>query len=200
MINLDFLNSQKEVTYNVEDFKGWNKEEKQFTGDIWNNGKYKWKIEGLKAIIQQLQPNVIFETGFNVGRSATTMLNYCDSNCKVYSIDRNEKCKKYGDKLSEVFSNFELIIEDTVEKLEEILEEKQLEIDLAFIDGSHHHIPALNDITCVQEYMNDGGCILVDDKRLPSVKTAVKESNWNGYKEVEVPKWDRGGVFLYQKK
>ena len=66
MVNLDFLNSQKEVTYHVEDFKGWHEEE-QFTGDIWNGGKYKWKIEGLKVIIQQLQPKVIFETGFNVG-------------------------------------------------------------------------------------------------------------------------------------
>jgi predicted O-methyltransferase YrrM len=199
MINLDFLNSQKEVTYHVEDFKGWH-EEKQFTGDIWNGGIYKWKIEGLKAIIQQLQPKVIFETGFNVGHSVTVMLNYCDSNCKVYSIDKNENCKKYGDKLSEVFPNFELIIGDTVEKLEEILEEKQLEIDLAFIDGSHHHTPALNDITRVQEYMNDGGCILVDDKRLVGVKDAVKESNWDGYKEVGVPKWENGGTFLYQKK
>ena len=99
-----------------------------------------------------------------------------------------------------MFPNFELIIGDTVEKLYEILEEKQLEIDLAFIDGSHHHTPALNDITCVQEYMTNGSCILVDDKRLTAVRDAVKESNWDGYKEVGVPKWDRGGAFLYQKK
>jgi len=199
MINLDFLNSQKEVTYNVEDFKGWHKE-KQFTGDIWNNGRYKWKIEGFKAIIQQLQPKVIFETGFNVGRSATTMLNYCDSDCKVYSIDRNERCKKYGDKLTKVFPNFELIIGDTTKVLDEELSKRNLEIDLAFIDGSHHQEPAKSDVRCVQKYMNDGGCILVDDRRLTEVIDAINESNWNGYKEVEVPKWDNGGAFLYQKK
>ena len=184
MINLDFLNSQKEVTYNVEDFKGWH-EENQFTGDIWNNGRYKWKIEGFKAIIQQLQPKVIFETGFNVGRSATTMLNYCDSDCKVYSIDRNERCKKYGDKLTKVFPNFELIIGDTTKVLDEELSKRNLEIDLAFIDGSHHQEPAKSDVRCVQKYMNDGGCILVDDRRLTEVIDAINESNWNGYKEVE---------------
>ncbi|MAG27372.1 hypothetical protein CMI47_17715 [Candidatus Pacearchaeota archaeon] len=199
MINLDFLNSQKEVTYHVEDFKGWH-EENQFTGDIWNGGKYKWKIEGLKVIIQQLQPKVIFETGFNVGRSATVMLNYCDSNCKVYSIDRNKKCKPFGDKLTEVFPNFELIIGDTTKVLDDEVTKRNLEIDLAFIDGSHHHTPAMNDITCVQEYMTNGSCILVDDKRLIGVRDAVKESNWDGYKEVGIPKWDNGGAFLYQKK
>ena len=199
MVNLDFLNSQKEVTYHVEDFKGWHKEN-QFTGDIWNEGEYKWKIEGLKVIIQQLQPKVIFETGFNVGRSITVMLNYCDSNCKVYSIDKNEKCKKFGDKLTEVFPNFELIIGDTTKVLDDEVSKRNLEIDLAFIDGSHHRTPALNDIICVQTYMNDGGCILVDDKRLTGVKDAVKAADWKGYKEVGIPKWDNGGAFLYQKK
>jgi len=199
MINLDFLNSQKEVTYNVEDFKGWHKEN-QFTGDIWNSGRYKWKIEGLKAIIQQLQPKVIFETGFNVGHSVTAMLNYCDSNCKVYSIDRNEKCKPFGDKLTEVFPNFELIIGDTERILTGELSKRNLEIDLAFIDGSHHKEPAKNDIGCIQEYMRFYGCILVDDKRLSGVKFAVIESNWKDYEQIEVPKWDNGGAYLYQKK
>ena len=188
MINLDFLNSQKEVTYNVEDFKGWH-EENQFTGDIWNNGRYKWKIEGFKAIIQQLQPKVIFETGFNVGRSATTMLNYCDSDCKVYSIDRNERCKKYGDKLTKVFPNFELIIGDTTKVLDEELSKRNLEIDLAFIDGSHHQEPAKSDVRCVQKYMNDGGCILVDDRRLTEVIDAINESNWNGIRNFWRSSW-----------
>tara|TARA_Y100000593_G_scaffold45669_3_gene86842 strand:- start:1189 stop:1824 length:636 start_codon:yes stop_codon:yes gene_type:complete len=201
MINLDFLNDQKEVTYNIENFKGWHKK-KNFTGDIWDTrtrkSKYEWKIECFKAIIQQLQPRVIFETGFNVGRSSATMLNYCDSDCRVYSMDKNKKCRPFGDALSEIFPNFELIIGNTDKKLAPILKEKQLKIDLAFIDGSHDPAVAKRDIICVQQHMNDNGCILIDDRRIKKVRRAVARCNWDAYENIEVPKYE-GGAYLYQK-
>ena len=56
----DLNNRQKPELYNVNDFKVWDKLGKQFTGDIWNDGKYIWKIECYSQLIKDLQPSVIF--------------------------------------------------------------------------------------------------------------------------------------------
>ena len=88
-------NKKSPELYNVNDFKVWDKLGKQFTGDIWNDGQYIWKIECYSHLIKDLQPSVVFETGFNIGRSACMFLNqtkkYVNKPVKFYSNDIHER-------------------------------------------------------------------------------------------------------------
>ena len=139
----DLNNRQKPELYNVNDFKVWDKLGKQFTGDIWNDGKYIWKIECYSQLIKDLQPSVIFETGFNIGRSSCMFLNQSNKlvnkPVKFYSNDIHKRSLPNVELLQNEFDNFEFLLGDSKTLLPTYLKENNIKIDFALVDGDHSY-------------------------------------------------------------
>jgi hypothetical protein len=206
--NLDLLEKQfndlktrsKPILYNVNDFKAFGKDlEKQFTGDIWNNGEYIWKIEAIAEIINYLKPQTIVEVGFNVGVSSSVFLNLTkEFNTKVYSMDINiDRAKKSIDSINKEFpGRFSITKGNSKNDLDSFLSENNLKVDLAFVDGGKDNYKS--DCEIFQKYMNVGGAILIDDLWIPGVKSLIDKVNWSGYKCIDVPRYNRDAA-LYIK-
>ncbi len=187
--------------YNVNDFEVWDKLGKQFTGDIWNDGQYIWKIECYSHLIKDLQPSVIFETGFNAGRSACMFLNqsrkYVNKPVKFYSNDIHERSLKNVNLLKEEFNNFEFILGDSKKVLSTYLKENDIKIDFALVDGDHTYQGALSDCRSFQPHINEGGMIFVDDWWISGVARGAMDASWDGWTIFECPKYERGAtIFL----
>ena len=206
--SLKVLNEkQKPELYNINDFKVWNKlnnvltetnNGKQFTGDIWNGGDYIWKIECYSQLIKDLQPSVIFETGFNIGTSACMFLNqakkYIDKPVKFYSNDIEERSLANVKLLQEEFDNFEFLLGDSKTLLPLYLKENNLKIDFALVDGDHSYEGARVDCLSFQPHINEGGIIFVDDWWIKDVAQGALDARWDGWTIYQVPKYERGAV------
>jgi len=187
--------------YNIKDFKVFDQLSQRFTGDIWNEGQYIWKIECFSQLIKDQQPSTIFETGFNAGTSSCMFLNqtkkYISKSVKFYSNDSHKRSLPNVKLLKEEFSNFEFILGDSTEVLPSYLKEKNLQIDFAFVDGGHSYKECKADCINFQPYINDGGIIFVDDWWLGSVKNGALDAGWDGWTLFECPKYERGAtIFL----
>lgn len=187
--------------YDVNEFKIWNKLGKQFTGDIWNDGQYIWKIECYSQLIKDLQPSVIFETGFNIGRSACMFLNqakkYVNKHVEFYSNDIHERSLPNVKLLQEEFKNFNFLLGDSKKLLPEYLSKNNIKIDFALVDGDHSYEGARVDCLSFQPHINDGGIIFVDDWWIRAVADGALDARWDGWTIFQCPKYERGAtVFL----
>tara|TARA_Y100000592_G_C5461260_1_gene314105 strand:+ start:678 stop:2171 length:1494 start_codon:yes stop_codon:yes gene_type:complete len=199
-ISFDHFKTQPEVTYNVNEFKGFTTEiDSKLDNDIWSGGDYKWKIESIKHIINKLKPKVIVETGFATGRSSTVFLNFCEQfniKTKMYSFEHNKNSKKHADKLSTYFNNFNFILADTKSQdMINYLKDEIKKIDLYFCDGNKNLYE--NDINAIYPYMNKGGYILMDDGWHNSVsQLAYKIAKEKKINLTLLPKYERKGFLL----
>ena len=182
--------------YDVNDFKVWNDLGERFTGDIWNDGKYVWKMHCHSQIIKDVNPTTIFETGFNRGTSACMFLNQLrkfngGDTVKVYSNDINPRSLVNADKLSAEFPNFEFVLGDSMTTLEPFLEKNKPELDYVFVDGAHSYEGAKSDCLAFQPYVKKGGVIVVDDCWIDGVKDGTLDAKWDGWEAFEIPRYER---------
>ncbi len=208
--SLEALNKrQKPELYNINEFKVWNKlnnvlfeknKGSVWTGDIWNDGEYIWKIECYSQLIKDLQPSVIFETGFNIGRSACMFLNqakkYINKPIKFYSNDIEERSLTNVKLLQEEFDNFNFLLGDSKILLPTYLKENNIKIDFALVDGEHSYNGAKTDCINFKPYINEGGIIFVDDWWIEDVARGALEAGWGGWTIYQVPKYERGAVIF----
>ena len=190
------ISKDKPDLYDVNEFKVWKNLGERFTGDIWNDGKYIWKMHCHSQIIKDVNPKTIFETGFNRGTSACMFLNQLrkfngGDTVKVYSNDINPRSLVNAEKLTTEFANFEFVLGDSMVKLKPFLEEKKPELDYVFIDGAHSYDGAKSDTLAFQPYVKKGGVIEVDDWWIDGVRNGTLDAGWDGWEAFEVPKYER---------
>lgn len=161
----------------------------------------------LKELVNEIKPKYILETGFCTGRSAVCLLYYGNIE-KMISIDINLNYREpygiiYKNLLEERFNNYKVIEGNSHEILTKEFYEKEYPegIDWATIDGDHSYEGALEDLNSVNERINKGGIIIIDDYysgkpdgcRIEEVNIACDEFYENNKEKYDKESWNKRG-------
>jgi predicted O-methyltransferase YrrM len=96
-------------------------------------------------------------------------------NAKVYSCDRNqEKIDELIARTKGKLDNVEIIIGHSVDILEEICK-KHGEIHFAHLDSGGSAMLTFNEFMAIQDYLQPGACLLIDNAALPEEKDVLTE-------------------------
>lgn len=188
-----------------ESWLGWKDLPKHKEG---NTGLYPKYQKYLINLIQDLNPKVILETGFNAGHSACCFLNGAPS-AKMYTFDICRWGTEHPalEVLKQHF-DIQLIEGDSRKTLPNFIQENSdITVDFIFIDGGHSGNVPFIDIKESMSILNVGGIIFVDDGNAPDVVKAISQIDWSDYEKLEVPPLNRQSktegieklVFAYKK-
>jgi predicted O-methyltransferase YrrM len=167
-------------------------------------GNISWfpeRMHLLFNLIYENTPNVILETGFNMGHSSILICeavksaklidpNYMSKDVNFYIFDICEHhCAKSNFEVVkntyQDFLNLHFIEGSTFDTLKNYVDVNNLQIDFAEIDGDHSYEGVKHDITCVWDRINTNGIIYVDDygtgHRDGELDRGVHDFDWSDF-------------------
>ena len=184
-----------------ENWPGWNQLPGAFSQIEGNTGKYPNYQNIIHEVVEDLKPSVIVEIGFNAGHGACCMLDAAPDDTQMYTFDivRRDYEQPAFDSLKSIYGDrLTLTAGQSKETLEPFLEENNIKIDFAFVDGCHgggrnecckdfesHKTCPFIDIEICKKFMNVGGIIFVDDMGVADVTGCFNAVNWEDYEDLE---------------
>jgi len=166
------------------EWKGWSELPLHKEG---HTGKYPRYQSFLFELVQSVNPDNIFEIGFNAGHSACCFLNAAPQ-AKMVTFDIcRHGTEQPALKVLQKYFDITLIPGDSVKTVPVWLENNPTQFDLMFIDGYHLNDHPYLDIVNSYKRCKVGGVVLVDDLHIPDVKTSFNKVDWTGFEEISVP-------------
>lgn len=156
--------------------------------------------------VKEINPSYVLETGFCTGRSTYSVLRNAKNLKKMISIDINFDYRKEGREMRKILENNFSQLETIENSSKNILTKNFFSekfpngVDWFTIDGDHSYNGCLSDLENSFNYINKGGCIIIDDYKsgppngshLPQVTKACDDF---GKKHPELRKevWNKKG-------
>ena len=133
-------------------------------------------VRGLMAInfVIQLNAQLVYETGFNVGGSAAVMseaLQYTGGKLVSFEIDKSKR--PVADRFLELYPNSEIVWGDSRQTLEQRWQNTNECPDFFFVDGGHSEEICSYDFNHALKIVKPGGVIMVDDTSNAPVKNVI---------------------------
>ena len=147
---------------------------------VFEGGSDARKCMFLMSLVGMMGDEVlIVETGFNAGSSATA---FCEAsklrkmNCKVISIEIDEKKRPIAEEVISDYPNLEVIFGDSTTVLFDLLPKYTGQVDIFFVDGGHLPEQCVIDIKYALLLLKPNGILLVDDSNHEWIEKAIKET------------------------
>ncbi|KPK97166.1 MAG: hypothetical protein AMJ95_10490 [Omnitrophica WOR_2 bacterium SM23_72] len=113
----------------------------------------------LYSLVKVTRPKIIVEIGFSKGSSALNFLKAMPEECRLYSFEIDEGCRKYADSIND--PRFKFVLKGQEAFLPSDIDDQR--IDLLFIDASHELRLNKSLFKRIRPCLNENALVVIHD-------------------------------------